>query len=102
MPKSIRVVLSPTPAPRSVSGEQQRDNFVTGLEVSLQMLGKQKTLATKGMSAVQRERISYELGLALDASGAPSCEHWRDHVARFGTARNTRTLEARLARCERE
>jgi hypothetical protein len=62
----------------------------------------QKTLATKGMGAVQRERISYELGLALDASGAASCEHWRDHAARFGTARNTRTLEARLARCERE
>jgi hypothetical protein len=61
-----------------------------------------KTLATKGMGAVQRERISYELGLALDASGAPSCPHWREHVGRFGTARNTRTLEARLARCERE
>lgn len=62
----------------------------------------QKTLATKGMGAVQRERISYELGLALDAGGTPSCEHWRDHVARFGTERNTRTLQARLARCKGE
>jgi len=60
------------------------------------------TLATPGMSAVQRERISYELGLALDASGTPSCAHWRDHAARFGTKRNTRALEERLARCERE
>lgn len=60
------------------------------------------TLATRGMGAVQRERISYELGLALDASGEPSCAHWREHVARFGTKRNARALEERLARCERE
>lgn len=60
------------------------------------------TLGTKGMGAVQRERISYELGLALDASGAPSCPHWREHAARFGTKRNGRTVEERLQRCEHE
>jgi hypothetical protein len=60
------------------------------------------TLAAPGLGAVQRERINYELGLALDASGAPSCAHWRDHAARFGQKRNARALKERLARCERD
>lgn len=46
MPKSIRVKLSPTPAPRAISGTEDRENKVTGLEVALETRGKGKTLAT--------------------------------------------------------
>jgi len=60
-----------------------------------------KTLAQPGLAAVQRERISYELGLALEADGETSCAHWRKHVARFGDQRHTAVLADRIARCKR-
>jgi hypothetical protein len=59
-----------------------------------------KTLAQPGLVVVQRERISYELGLALEANGQSSCAHWRKHVARFGDARRAAVLAERIARCE--
>ena len=46
MPKSIRVKLSPTPAPRTIAGADDRENKVTGLEVALETRGKSTTLAT--------------------------------------------------------
>lgn len=58
------------------------------------------TLAARGLGAIARERISYELGLAIEASGEASCEHWQRHVERFGSARHTNALTERLARCE--
>jgi len=60
------------------------------------------TLATKSLGGPQRERISYELGLALDAGGAPSCQHWRKHSASFGDSRSKRALDAKLASCRSE
>ncbi|HMI90876.1 MAG TPA: hypothetical protein VK509_05905, partial [Polyangiales bacterium] len=58
-----------------------------------------KTLAQPGLAGVQRERISYELGLALEADGKTSCAHWQKHVVRFGDERHTAVLAERIARC---
>jgi hypothetical protein len=58
-----------------------------------------QTLAGPGLRVLQRERISYELGMELEASDASSCAHWRQHVARFGTSRHQAVLSERMARC---
>jgi FecR protein len=61
-----------------------------------------RTLAAHGLSPVQRERISYELGLALEADDQPACPHWRAHVKRFGAGSHATTLAQRLERCTEE
>jgi ferric-dicitrate binding protein FerR (iron transport regulator) len=58
-----------------------------------------KTLSEPRLAAVQRERISYELGLALEAAGKPSCAHWQQHVARFGGTRHGAVLAERIVGC---
>ncbi len=58
------------------------------------------TLRARGLSGVQRERISYELGLSLEASGKAACAHWQAHEKRFGVARFQATLEQRLRACK--
>jgi len=58
-----------------------------------------ETLARNRLAPLQRERISYELGLALEASGQPSCAHWKRHVAGFGAQRHAAELAERLERC---
>ncbi len=60
-----------------------------------------KTLSGGGLSSVQQERLSYELGLALEASGGGACAHWKSHAKRFGTKRHA-ALAKRLERCEAE
>jgi hypothetical protein len=57
------------------------------------------TLVARGLSHLQRERISYELGLALEADGRSSCPHWLRHVERFGSQRHGQVLSERLERC---
>ena len=58
-----------------------------------------ETLRAPGLTRRQRERISYELGLTLEASGASACAHWRRHHARFGAGLHAAELDARLERC---
>jgi len=57
------------------------------------------TLAGRALTKVQRERISYELGLSLEAGGEPSCTHWRRHVEQFGAERRKAALAERVERC---
>jgi hypothetical protein len=57
------------------------------------------TLAARELTKVQRERISYELGLSLEAGGEPSCAHWRRHLGQFGAQRRKAALAERIARC---
>jgi FecR-like protein len=61
-----------------------------------------KTMSAGGLSPVQQERLSYELGLALEASGGGACAHWKNHAKRFGTKRHSAALAKRLERCEAE
>jgi hypothetical protein len=58
------------------------------------------TLATGRLGGVQQERLSYELGLALEASGRSACAHWKRHVQRFGTGAHGSALTERLKKCE--
>ena len=60
------------------------------------------TLAQKGLSATQRERLSYEIGLALEADGAPSCAHWAKHGRTFMSPRTTALVEKKLKACQRD
>jgi hypothetical protein len=57
------------------------------------------TLKQPGLGVVQRERISYELGLALEASGQPACAHWQRHVERFGSGSHGSALAERIVHC---
>jgi hypothetical protein len=59
-----------------------------------------QALAGGGLGPVQRERLSYELGLALEASGQKACAHWKSHVASFGITRHSDALSRRLSDCE--
>jgi hypothetical protein len=60
----------------------------------------QKTLASPGLGAVQRQRLSYELGMALEATGQSACDHWKRHVRAYGTGRHASALESRIEQCE--
>jgi hypothetical protein len=60
----------------------------------------QQTLRAPGLNALQRERISYELGLSLESSGRSACTHWKRHTRRFGTRLHAAELADRLARCD--
>jgi ferric-dicitrate binding protein FerR (iron transport regulator) len=57
------------------------------------------TLKQPGLGVVQRERISYELGLALEASGQPACVHWQRHIQRFGSGSHDSALAERIVHC---
>jgi len=59
----------------------------------------QETLRTPGLTPVQMERISYELGLSLEAAGRDACDHWRDHVGLFGGRVHQDELIKRLRAC---
>ena len=59
------------------------------------------TLSANGLGSAQRERISYELGLALESSGASSCKHWQEHLARFGGQRHAAVV-SKVERCAQE
>jgi hypothetical protein len=59
-------------------------------------------LHAPGGSRVQRERLSYELGLALEASARDACVHWRQHLQTYGQGQHGDALVRRLERCERE
>jgi hypothetical protein len=58
------------------------------------------TLATQKLGGVQRERLSYELGIALEASGRSACAHWKRHVQRFGSGAHAAALDVRLKKCD--
>ncbi len=60
----------------------------------------EKTMGSGGLSAAQQERLSYELGLAMEAGGKSACAHWQKHVKRFGSGRHASTLARRLERCQ--
>ena len=59
-----------------------------------------QALAGGGLGPVQRERLSYELGLALEASGQRACAHWKAHIASFGITRHSDALSRRMSNCE--
>jgi hypothetical protein len=59
-----------------------------------------QTLTSPGLGAVQRERLSYELGLALEATGQNACNHWELHVGAYGVGGYRTALESRIERCE--
>jgi hypothetical protein len=59
-----------------------------------------KTMAGGGLSSAQQERLSYELGSTLEASGNSACAHWKSHAKRFASKRQPAALARRLARCE--
>ena len=59
------------------------------------------TLKQPGLGVVQRERISYELGLALEASGQPACAHWQRHIERFGSGSHGSALAERIVHCRK-
>lgn len=59
-----------------------------------------KTLKAPGLSTVQRERISYELGLSLEAASRDACPHWQRHARRFGARLHEAELAERLRRCQ--
>jgi hypothetical protein len=58
------------------------------------------TLGAKGLAEPQRERLSQELGFALEASGGPSCAHWARHGEAFKSARAKALAEKKRKRCE--
>ena len=62
----------------------------------------EKAMSSGGISAAQQERLSYELGLAMEAGGNGACAHWKKHVKRFGTGRHPKALTQRLERCRAE
>jgi hypothetical protein len=57
------------------------------------------TLAANSLLEPQRERISQELGFALEASGAPSCAHWVAHGKTFKSLRATQLVQKKLKAC---
>jgi hypothetical protein len=59
-----------------------------------------RTMAAGGLSPAQQERLSYELGLTLEASGNSACSHWKNHARRFPSKRPSSALTRRLARCD--
>jgi hypothetical protein len=60
----------------------------------------QKTLQSRDTSPVQRQRLSYELGLALDAAGRSSCDHWKRHARAYGAGAQGGALQSKLERCK--
>jgi hypothetical protein len=59
----------------------------------------QKTLHSPEVGSVQRQRLSYELGLALDGAGKSSCDHWKRHARAYGGGGNGGALSHKLERC---
>ena len=59
----------------------------------------QQTLREPGLRLPQRARISYELGLMLEAAGRPACGHWRKHQRRFGKRLHAAEISDRLQAC---
>ena len=60
----------------------------------------EQTLASGKVGSGQRERLSYELGLALEGAGRSACGHWKRHVQAYGVGRHGGALEKRLERCK--
>jgi hypothetical protein len=60
----------------------------------------QKTLHSRETNPLQRQRLSYELGLALDAAGQSSCAHWKRHARAYGGGAQGGALATKLERCK--
>ena len=60
----------------------------------------QKTLHSPDVGSVQRQRLSYELGLALEGAGKNSCEHWKRHARAYGAGGQGGALANKLERCK--
>jgi hypothetical protein len=60
----------------------------------------QKTLHSPEIGSVQRQRLSYELGLALDGAGRSSCDHWKRHARAYGGGGQGGALANKLERCK--
>jgi hypothetical protein len=60
----------------------------------------QKTLHSPEIGSVQRQRLSYELGLALDGAGKSSCDHWKRHARAYGGGGRGGALANKLERCQ--
>jgi hypothetical protein len=61
----------------------------------------ERTLAAKNVNPVQRQRLSHELGLALEAAGKSACAHWKRHAKVYGAGRADGVLAGKLERCGR-
>jgi transmembrane sensor len=60
----------------------------------------EETLGSGKVAGGQRERLNYELGLALEGAGRNPCAHWKRHVKAYGMGRHGGALEKRLERCD--
>jgi hypothetical protein len=60
----------------------------------------QKTLNSPDVGSVQRQRLSYELGLALEGAGKNACDHWKRHARVYGAGAQGGALASKLERCK--
>jgi hypothetical protein len=60
----------------------------------------ERTLGSPDIGPVQRERLSYELGLALQAAGRNPCDHWKRHAQTYGAGRHRAAVASQLERCK--
>jgi hypothetical protein len=60
----------------------------------------QRTLGSPEVGPVQRQRLSYELGLALEGAGRGACDHWKRHARSYGAGRPGDALSGKLERCK--
>ena len=60
----------------------------------------ERTLHSRDVSPVQRQRLSYELGLALEAAGRSACDHWKRHARAYGGGGQGGPLSGKLERCK--
>ena len=61
----------------------------------------ERTLHARDISPVQRQRLSYELGLAREAAGQSACDHWQRHAKSYGAGRPGGALANKLERCKK-
>jgi hypothetical protein len=106
-------VLAPEPAPSAPDAGPRRAAKTIDLEAAMDrllVLRSQKrwseavvllrdTLEARALTAPQRERISQELGFALEASGTPSCAHWAKHGETFKSPRAIQLVAKKLKAC---
>jgi hypothetical protein len=106
-PKSKPAASVPSSAAKSVASAANLENVMDRV---LQLKSQrrygelitllQRTLGSPEVSPVQRQRFSYELGLALEGAGRGACDHWKRHARSYGAGRAGDALSAKLERCK--
>jgi hypothetical protein len=101
---SPSAIKAPSPAASAANLESVMDRVL--LLKSQRRFGEliallEKTLSARDTSPVQRQRLSYELGLAREAAGQNACDHWQRHAKNYGAGRPGGALATKLERCGR-